>query len=825
MIDNLEQTKERSIVAAFFGRYIRFADRRAGLILISALILAALVVIPVTKLELRTDLAELLPETHESLLAMRRIAGRQKSATNLIIILQSPDKQANYRLADSLRPILEGMVPSVFTEIQWKPDSEIPEHAAKWKWMLASVQQLENAEDFLDRLIAKRKSPLFVDLEGNPEDELRKFRKDMDAKLPPIPTVRFFEQKKNGIHSIGIMLWKKRDGFGSLGDRQMLDKVRLLVSSAQPKSFHANMEVRYTGHIALAVDEQQSIQDRITYATILCISLIAGIIYFYFRRVGLLFVIVAPTFLGVLLALLIAQVRLSYLNINTAFLVSIIIGNGINTPIMLLARYGEERHKGQSVLGALAGALSATFLGTLTAMLAASIAYGSLMITEFRGFSQFGLIGGAGMLLVWLMSMILVPPVVIVGERRRPGMFTPRANLWSSFFSFGGRLVQRFPVLLTLFCLAFTAVLMLPLSRYIRDPLEWNFNNLRSDVSESQSLWGLTEELGMASVGAGYIGNNGVLLVDMPDQADPVADALRAKDAALGPAHVLAEVRTLHSVLPKDQDAKLAILNRIRKKIDQNREMMSEDEWRDAEGYRPPEYLRRLTPDDLPRLVREAFTEVDGQRGRLIGMDLDYGTVTDWDGHDLLRIAKSLKVEALGKTWVAASAATVFAGMVETIVRDGPKVAMTALLGVLLLVMVTFGPVGAIPVLLCVLFGVAWLGGLMGWLQIKLNFMNFVTLPITLGVGADYAANMWGRLRHETSSSIVVQIGETGSAVALCSATTVIGYSTLLLSNNRALRSFGLAADIGEVTCLFAALLVLPAVFTLLRRFRRNPSS
>ena len=113
----------------------------------------------------------------------------------------------------------------------------------------------------------------------------------------------------------------------------------------------------------------------------------------------------------------------------------------------------------------------------------------------------------------------------------------------------------------------------------------------------------------------------------------------------------------------------------------------------------------------------------------------------------------------------------------------------------------------------------------MGWLQIKLNFMNFVTLPITLGVSADYAANMWGRLRHETSSSIAVQIGETGSAVALCSATTVIGYSTLLLSNNRALRSFGLAADIGEVTCLFAALLVLPAVFTLLRRFRRNPSS
>lgn len=822
MTENTEQAKESGVVSTMFGRYIRLADRRAGLILLLAMVLGALCIRPVTKLELRTDLAELLPETHESVLAMRRIAGRQKSATNLIIVLQSPDKQSNYRLAESLRPILEGMVPEVFTEIQWKPDSEIPEHAAKWKWMYADIPQLENAENFLDRLIANRKAPLFVDLEGNPEEELRNFRKEMDAKLPPMPTVRYFENEKNGIHSIGIMLWKRRDGFGSLGDRQMLDKVRSLVDSAQPKSFHSGMVVRYTGHIALAVDEQQSIQEKITHATLLCVSLIAGIIYFYFRRIGLLFVIITPTFFGVLLALLLAQVRLSYLNINTAFLVSIIIGNGINTPIMLLARYGEERHAGRGVLDSLKASMSATFLGTLTAMLAASIAYGSLMITEFRGFSQFGLIGGAGMLLVWIMSMILTPPLVIVGERLRPGIFTPRANLWSALFGFGGKVVQRFPIVLTLLCVAVTAVLFVPLSRYVRDPLEWNFNNLRSDSSDSQSLWGLTEELGMASVGAGYIGNNGVLLVDTPDQADPVADAMRAKDAALGPGHVLAVVRTLHSVLPKDQDAKLEILNRLRAKIDKNRELMSEDEWRDAQGYRPPEYLRRLNPDDLPRQVREAFTEVDGQRGRLIGMDLDYATCTDWDGHDLLRIAKALKVEALGKTWVAASAATVFAGMVETIVRDGPKVAMTALVGVVLLVVVTFRPLGAIPVLLCLMLGISWLGGVMGWLSLKLNFMNFVTLPITLGVGADYAANMWGRLRNETSDSVAAQIGETGSAVALCSATTIIGYSTLLLSSNRALRSFGLAADIGEVTCLLAALLVLPAVFTLLRRFRRN---
>ena len=55
--------------------------------------------------------------------------------------------------------------------------------------------------------------------------------------------------------------------------------------------------------------------------------------------------------------------------------------------------------------------------------------------------------------------------------------------------------------------------------------------------------------------------------------------------------------------------------------------------------------------------------------------------------------------------------------------------------------------------------------------------------------------------------------------MALCSMTTMIGYSSLLLSRNRALRSFGLLADLGEIACLMAALVVLPAI---VRAFHRR---
>ena len=799
-----------------FSRYVALCSRHCNKLLGAFLLLCPLALVPTMRLELHTDLAELLPDSHPSALAMRRIAGHQKSGTNLVLIIESPDAAANRRFLDALRPELNRMIPSVWTEIQWQPDTEIADHAARWKWLYAEKQDLIRAEDLFDHLIATRKSPLLVNLEDDPAEELRKLRGHLDEQLPQRNNAEYLSDKQGQMVSLGIMLWRQRDGLASLGDHQAMAAVEDTVQRLAPRSFHPQMRVLYTGHIAMALAEQRAIRDDVTVATSICVALIFLSIYLYFRRVGVLLVIGAPALIGVLLALALARFTVHFLNINTAFLISIILGNGINTPIVLLARYGEERRRGHSVDQALAIAMERTLRGTATAMLAASIAYGCLLLTDFRGFSQFGLIGGAGMIFVWVVSFLFAPPLVIRGERWRPGVLTPGRNLWRRPFELIGDLVSRRPLVTGLCVLGLCLGAALPLARYARDPMEWDMRNLRSRETEPEQLWARMDSMGIAAVGAGYIGSTAVLLVDRPEQADPVAEALRKQDRALGPQSMLGGIRTLNSVMPKDQDEKLQILARLRSKIDKNRDLLSEEQWRELQPFRPPEYLRRLSVDDLPRQVRDAFTEVDGTRGRLIGIDA-FG-YSDNNGHDLLRLSRSLSVEALGQVWVAASASTVFAGMLEVIHRDGGPVMMTALLGVTLLICVAFGPRSAWPVLLALGVGMLWLGGLLGLLNLKLNFMNFVAVPITLGIGADYAANIWARISSEGPASARAVIADTGSAVALCSMTTVIGYSSLLLAHNGALRSFGILADLGELTCLLAALLVLPAIARILHR-------
>jgi predicted RND superfamily exporter protein len=110
-------------------------------------------------------------------------------------------------------------------------------------------------------------------------------------------------------------------------------------------------------------------------------------------------------------------------------------------------------------------------------------------------------------------------------------------------------------------------------------------------------------------------------------------------------------------------------------------------------------------------------------------------------------------------------------------------------------------------------------------LHLKLNFLNFVALPVTLGIGVDYAVNIVARLISEKPDAQPRGLAETGSAVALCSSTTIIGYSSLLIASNGALRSFGKLADLGELGCILAALLVAPTTSSIRRlagRYGRN---
>jgi hypothetical protein len=116
--------------------------------------------------------------------------------------------------------------------------------------------------------------------------------------------------------------------------------------------------------------------------------------------------------------------------------------------------------------------------------------------------------------------------------------------------------------------------------------------------------------------------------------------------------------------------------------------------------------------------------------------------------------------------------------------------------------------------------GAAWVALYLVLARVKIHFFNFIALPITFGIGADYAVNFVQR--YDAEGDVLRALKTTGGAVVLCSLTTMLGYLALLFSVNQAIRSLGAVAVIGEITCLVAALLVLPAALLALRGSERG---
>ena len=161
----------------------------------------------------------------------------------------------------------------------------------------------------------------------------------------------------------------------------------------------------------------------------------------------------------------------------------------------------------------------------------------------------------------------------------------------------------------------------------------------------------------------------------------------------------------------------------------------------------------------------------------------------------------------------------ILSDLLRAVVSEGPRVTLLSLFLVMVLVWLNFRRISETAVVITsLLIGVVMLLGLIAVVGIKLNFLNFVALPITFGIGVDYAVNIYQRLKQDGFKDINYSLSRIGGAVILCSSTTTIGYSVLLTSRSRALVTFGGVALAGEIVCLLVAVFILPNALKRLNR-------
>ena len=113
-----------------------------------------------------------------------------------------------------------------------------------------------------------------------------------------------------------------------------------------------------------------------------------------------------------------------------------------------------------------------------------------------------------------------------------------------------------------------------------------------------------------------------------------------------------------------------------------------------------------------------------------------------------------------GSTIETSGTPMVFGAMLRSVLHDGPRATLISLLLVASLIAVLVRPARSAAIAVATLcLGVLWMVGAAGLARVHVTFLNFLALPITFGVGGEYAINVVARWRREGSAVRAVRVG------------------------------------------------------------------
>lgn len=798
-------------------QYSDFIYRNATSVVIFFIIVTSISIYFTSRLRLVSDFVDLLPEHFRSVSDLKKIIERVGGTGNLFIAIESPDVKASQRFADDVVKILNEKYREQFRYIDYKVD-DIKEFYEKNAALYMKLDELEDISDRLQRKINALKmknNPLFVDISGSIEEDAKITFDDIEEKYSK--KTDSYKKYIDGYYTgedgrlLAIIAKPTGKSMDMKESKRLLSQLEEDINSLRPEKYHKELKFAFTGSYKIGLEEYETLKKDIFGTAFLCLTLIGLIIFLFFRNLITVLLIGLNITAAVLLTFAITYFAIGYVNTVTAFMGAIIAGTGINYGIIMLARFYEERRLGNNIQDSMRNTIIGTMIGTIGASGTTAIAFGIFLFAEVRSFTQFGFIGLIGVFLAWLFSYTFLAAMSILVEKRFPSIKTGEMFSKERRFSLY-RAIDKYKVPILIITIIVTIISIVLIIRFVPNALEYDMANLRTKSSLESGTAVLDHRVSKIM---GTSLTPSIILSESVEEGRMICDALYKKKREQGENSGINDCKSILSYIPENQEEKLDIIKDIRKLLkDDTINLLSEEDKKKVLDFKKYLNPQKVEIEDLPEKIKRQFTDKQGNIGKFVFVTPASGKNL-WNAVNLFRFTDTIREVTLenGKVVTSSGDAVVFADLLRLIEKDGPISTIASLLGVLMFVIIllrSFKYFALVSSALVV--GVIWMLGLISLFGLKLNFFNFVVLPMTFGVSVDYAFNIVQRYRQEGFGSIEKVISRIGIAVLLCSLTTQIGYGVLLTGDSLALRGFGKIALIGELTCIFNALIILPAI-------------
>ena len=837
--------------------FIRGVVRWAGGVLVVALALS--VVGGGLALGLRgnidTDIAKLIPQDRPTVQALEKLRNTVGGESDVAVGIVSPSFEANKAFAEDLIPqALRMEQPSTdkryLTRVEYKRDITFLQNNALY---FATDTELDQVDEFLQDQIEQAKleaNPFYFDLGDEGETESDSTARELEATYDRLVGKRYPISDDSTTMVVRFYPGGSSSDIGYIED--LYDALRDEVDRLNPESYHPEMEITLAGRVYRRLVEVQTIENDVASsfgAGILSVILLVVGYFLYkayhartrrqtgFRpkvlgqellRVPILALIIAvPLLMSLTWTGGFAYLVFGGLNLMTSTLGLILFGLGIDFGIHFYGRYAEERARGQRITDA----AETTFVSTGQAIAVGALTTASalyvLSFADFKGFSEFGLIAGTGILFALFAMTVIMPALMALLERS--GLLDLRSGVMASPADNGPlpdeppadrRYPAARPIVIGSAVAVVLAVLFVP-----RVDFQYDFGELEPDYPAYDRKDAIVDRVGESG---GARRNPAYIVADAPEEVPEIVAAVERKMEADTTSPTILAVESLQERFPTtqaQQQAKLARIAEIRRTLNENKYLKDADseqiqQLRQASQTRTPIAMR-----DVPEYLQEKFSTRTGQIGTFV---MVYPSVGLSDGRNSIAFKKDIGTitTASGKTYHAASTSLVAADMLLIMQEETPWMVGAAFLIVALLMYANFRSIRWTALaLIPLVVGILWMLLVMEVTGLMLTFYNMIVLPAVMGIGNDDGVHMVHRYQEEGLGSIRDVLRSTGEHVTIGNLTTALGFGGLVLSFHPGLNTIGYLALVGFGTTLLAAIVFLPALLQWLEDRDASPAA
>lgn len=847
---------KKSRTEQFARWYIPFAQRHRFKLLAGMIAIMLACIYPImTRLHIDADLSKLLPSDTPSVIALEESFKRFGSTDRFMIAIQSEDPQLVADLQDSIKAYMQQNWKDEFVTVQIDNDNSF---FRKNALLYIPIKHLERVRDNLEDLqleLGRKNLPLVVDLLADSEPAAKsdkpKERVWFDASIPqelglPDEASGAFDAffKKDSVDEKGKEVAGEWDPKANVPSHL---KTRLMGQPApdstgkvlfngvvQAKLIKPSTDYQFVGHILSrsetlikhfesqkynapirftvegtyeGLQEVEDLQNDSTYSFLISLVLIIGLVAWFFRSFKAPFIIIGMVIFACVLMLGFTAVFYGALNPFTVFVSSIILGIGIDYSIHMMGAVQQKLHK-MSLVDALIDASSHMILALSLAALTTVAGLLTLLVAQFRGFYEFGVVASVGVVISAVTALLCLPVVIFcVGGLPE----APRKSLLPEHWSEGR--IYGFFRRLAIYGFVLGAVLLAfaPFTDF-----ENNMKNLRRPDRESAQTkksirTGLTQSSTRTS------SSPAAVMGSTPEQLDSLYDTLmvrlhKEKEPSLR------SFLTLKTFVPAkaDQQERLEIVEEIRDLVDAK--VFDRATGVDSANIAALRDLAKVEStfdaEDIPPWALDLLREKDGSYGKI---GFIYGKYQSWDARQISKFQHDYGNWTFGGEKLRVfSSQFILADVIEAVKKDSINMAFLVT-GVIILTMVVSlrKPAMFIAGTIALLMGIVYTAGFMGlttllfdWLNI--GIYNVIVIPMVLGVGIDSTIHFIVAWTQDPSLTLRKMLDTTGRSVLASSTTTAAGFVGMLFTAHRGLRS------IGELACTSIMLfLITSVVFTL----------